>query len=332
MIIFSFRVKWQCSLHCLIILCCFFTFFVPGQGQNPFDIKSRLGTTIADSLTQKADTFSLDEHVSFVEKRQIALINENPFNVSHIPIRKKKKEEPVRVQAKEDTVSISQPLNAFQKKVNGFAKKFLFWFFLIQLLLITSILGINREFIKKINRSISNDNFSKLVSRDYNGGYDALFAIMYLLFILSLTIFIYLATWHFYGIGSFYNFMLLLFSVTGVYLFRHIFLGFMGFVFPFTKTISYYNFMIILFNSFLGLVLIPVNVLMAYSPSYIGGIAVYVGIVLVIVMYLLRFLRGSLHAYTFIRNHIFHFFLYLCTCEIAPIFILVRFLSNSFSN
>jgi len=321
----------QRLIYSLIVISCCFSFFAQGQGLNPFDIKSRIGTVVADSLTNDADTFSLDTHVSFVEKRQIDLINENPFNVSHIPIRRSKKSVDAQIDSKNKSLE-KKPNNEFQKQVKSGGKKFLFWFFLIQLLLITSILGINREFIKKINRSISNDNFAKLVSRDYNSGYDALFAIMYLLFILSLTIFIYLAISQFYGISGFSIFMILLPSVTGVYLFRHIFLGFMGFVFPFTKTISYYNFMIILFNSFLGILLIPVNVLMAYSPTFIANIAVYVGIILVVIMYLLRFLRGSLHAYTYIRNHVFHFFLYLCACEIAPIFILVRFLSNSFSN
>jgi hypothetical protein len=317
-----------------------------GQGDNPFEIKARKGVALSDSLTIQADSFSLDNHVSFVEKKQMEMMDENPFNVSHIPVRRTKVAETkvvetpvadIEVAEKDTNTEIEAKPNkvtapAIIKDTGSGGKKFLFWFFLIQLLLITSILGINREFIKKINRSISNDNFAKLVGRDYNSGYDALFAIMYLLFILSLSIFIYLASLHFFGIKGFSRFVVFLFSVAGVYLFRHMFLGFMGFVFPFTKAVSYYNFMIILFNSYLGLLLIPINVLMAYSPPFFANIALYIGIGFIIIMYLLRFLRGSLHAYTFIRNHIFHFFLYLCTCEIAPLFILVRFLGNSFSN
>ncbi|GLR18039.1 hypothetical protein GCM10007940_26540 [Portibacter lacus] len=302
-----------------------------GQDENPFDIQSRIGTVVEDSLTQTSDSFSLDKHVSFVERRQLEMIEENPFNVSHIPVKKINK----IAEVKSDQID-SPPGKNINKdlltKSNTRNAKFLFWFFLIQLLLLTSVLGINREFIKKINRSISNDNFAKLVSRDYNGGFNALFVIMYVIFIISLSIFIYLAARHYVGISGFSKFLVFLLSVSGIYLFRHIFLGFQGFVFPFSKTTSYYNFMIILFNSYLGLLLIPVNLTLAYSPEGIANISLYIGMGLIIVLYLLRFLRGSLHAYTFISNHLFHFFLYLCTCEIAPIFILVRFLSNSFSN
>lgn len=324
------QVLSYCNLLLFLLACA----SISAQGENPFEIKERIGTVVPDSLSKEADSFSLDEHVSFVEKRQQLLIEENPFNVSHIPITKEKVEKEKVGQVETPTTIDTAPVKekkplAVRPSVG--TTKFIFWFFLLQLLLITSILGINREFIKKINRSISNDNFAKLVSRDFNSGYNALFAIMYALFILSLSIFIFLSIKQLYGVGNFSRYLLIIVSVLGVYLFRHIFLGFMSFVFPFTKTISYYNFMIILFNSYLGLLLIPVNVLIAYAPEWIANIAFYAGLAFILITYLLRLLRGSLHGYTLVSKHTFHFFLYLCTCEVAPIFILVKFLSNSFS-
>ncbi|WP_235298527.1 DUF4271 domain-containing protein [Portibacter marinus] len=308
------------------------------QTENPFDIQNRK-EVVVDSTPTPDSSSAIMEIVqdtvekSFVEQRQQMLIDENPFNVSHIPIKSKdKKRQPIPEsgdsQIEEITEAVSEQIIANTPLQTN---KFLFWFFLLQLLLITSILGINREFIKKINRSISNDNFAKLVSRDYNAGYDALFFILYILFILSLGIYLYLAIRHFYEISGFGKFVLILISVLGIYVFRHFFLGFMSFVFPFRKTISYYNFMIILFNCFLGLLLIPVNVLLAYAPEFFATMALYTGMFFIVISYLLRLLRGSLQAYTLVRKHAFHFFLYLCTCEIAPIFILVKFLSNSFS-
>ena len=283
-----------------------------------------------------------EEELSFLERQQKKLLNSNPFNVSHIPIKKGKKSA-VAERKSEKTLELSEEVSTpdannevdisrtkTSKPIN--ANKFIFWLLLLQLLLITSLLGINREIIRKISRSISNDNFAKLVSRDYNGGYNALFVILYILFFFSLSIFIYLLFRNNYGLNGFSKYLLVLLSVIGVYGFRHIFQGFSGYIFPFGKTSSYYNFMIILFNSFLGLILIPVNVIVAYAPSGLANFVLYLGVAAIVIMYLLRFLRGSLHAYTYVRNYLFHFFLYLCTCEFAPVVILVKFLSKSFIN
>lgn len=331
MIFFKTWVLRHSLISVISFLCCISILNAQGQSSNPFEIKARKGVLIKDSLPALPDTLPPDNPVSFVEKKQIELMRENPFNVSHIPVRKSRTIEKDTIAQSTDTVITDLAPSILLENGTG-GMKFLFLFFLLQLLLITSILGINREFIKKISRSISNDNFAKLVARDYNSGYNALFAIMYLIFIISFSIFVYLASWHFFGLKGFPRFVLFFFSVSGVYMFRHFFLALMGFIFPFAKALSYYNFMIILFNSYLGMLLIPINVLMAYSPAFFGNMAVYIGIAIIVIMYLLRLLRGALHAYTFIRKHLFHFFLYLCTCEIAPIFILVRFLINSFSN
>ncbi len=348
----------------LLISFLFISGSISAQSNNPFDIKSRVGEAtsprlidsasseivlpdssqgseelqIADLVSpdsissgNSADTLQVDvsQQESFVTRRQQLMIEENPFNVSHIPL--SARTSPKTQVVEQETVQQEEATGKEKSPTSEGTSKFLFWFFLIQLLLLTSLLGINREFIKKINRSISNDNFAKLVARDFNSGYDALFAMMYTIFVISLSTFIYLLVKQKFGISGVSRYLIILGSVAGVYIFRHIFLGFMGYVFPFTKTISYYNFMIILFNSYLGLLLIPVNVLMAYAPESIASIALYAGLAFVVVTYLLRLLRGSLYGYTLVRKYVFHFFLYLCTCEIAPIFILVRFLGISFN-
>ncbi len=291
----------------------------------------------------KPTTKSTDEPISYLDQIQKKLMDENPFNITHIPLKKSKKEikpelnkgenssseiiKPEKIEAQpEEKEAISIPETINNLKTN----KFIFWLLLLQLLLVTSILSFNRDFIRKLYRSISNDNFAKLVGRDYNNGYNALFGILYFLFILSFSVFVYQFLKLYYGIHGFGKYFVILLSVASVYSVRHIFQGITSVVFPFGKTSSYYNFMIILFNSFLGLLLIPTNVIIAYAPANIAVSGIYIGCFLIIAFYLMRFLRGSLHAYTYIRNYTFHFFLYLCSCEFAPVFILVKFLSRSF--
>lgn len=299
-------------------------------------------TVIPDTKSIEISTEE-EPQTSFLEAQQQKLMSQNPFNVSHIPLKRSTKSTKIRERVVEkaaqevslsaETQAAPTPISSTRESiVESKINKFIFWLLLLQLLLITSLLGINREIIKKIYRSISNDNFAKLVSRDYNGGYNALFVILYILFFLSLSIFIYLVFRKFYGANGFAKYLLALLSVVGIYSFRHVFQGFTAYVFPFGKTSSYFNFMIILFNSFLGLILIPINIIVAYAPNGLATMGVYLGIGSFVILYLLRFLRGSLHAYTYVRNYLFHFFLYLCTCEFAPLFILAKFLSNTFIN
>ncbi len=289
----------------------------------------------ADPIVQEGGQI---EQVSFIERKQAELMQANPFNVTHIPIKRSKSriiakkaeaEAPSQATLNPESETEVKP-EAVIEKENAGTNRFIFWLLLLQLLLLTSLLGINREIIRKIYRSINNDNFAKLVSRDYNGGYNALFGILYVFFFLSLSIFAYLVLKRIYGINGFGSYMGILLSVIGIYLIRHIFQGISGAVFPFGKASAYYNFSIILFNSFLGVVLFPINVIVAYTSTNLSLIGIYIGLGAVLILYLLRFLRGSLHAYTYIRKYVFHFFLYLCTCEFAPVFILVKFLSKSF--
>lgn len=291
-----------------------------------------------------------EEELSFIERQQKKILSENPFNVSHIPIRRGQKSiknaagsakiksepaEPEKVTAEEKKAEIKTADQNERSQIvvsDDSPKKnnFIFWFILIQLLLLSSLISISRDFLKKVYRSINNDNFSKLISRDYNAGYHGLFGILYIIFILSMSIFVYLCIRHLFGVSGVVKYLMILAGVFGVYLIRHVFMGFLSVVFPFSKAINYYNFMIILFNSFLGLVLIPINLVIAFAPSSISVSGVYIGMGAVAICYILRFLRGSFNAYTYIRNYLFHFFLYLCSCEFAPIIILVKFISKFF--
>lgn len=331
---------------------------------NPAQVQPQIQN--ADSNSDSYSDSDSDSD-SFLEKRQQQLINENPFNVSHIPVKKKLKKSPIQETIKQETPNIntssgvaqsSETLNTKVEETKSTnddvttqiideetvehilpdnikeisTNKFIFWILFLQLLLITSLIGINREFIPKISRSISNDNFAKLIARDYSNGYNALFVILYIIFFLSLSMFIYLGLRYFTGFNGFAKYLIILLAVVGVYFVRHIFQNMTASIFPFGKESTYYDFMIILFNVFLGLVLIPFNVIISYAPAGITQIAVFGGIGIILIFYSLRILRGMLNAYTFARNYLFHFFLYLCTCEIAPVFILVKLFSKSFIN
>lgn len=94
------------------------------------------------------------------------------------------------------------------------------------------------------------------------------------------------------------------------------------------QEISRYNFLVIMFGVVIGLLLIPVNILLTFGPEnlhdwLVPGTGAAIGLI-----YLFRFLRGVLIANKFLLFHKFHFLLYICTVEIAPVLNFVKLFSG----
>jgi hypothetical protein len=74
------------------------------------------------------------------------------------------------------------------------------------------------------------------------------------------------------------------------------------------------------------LALLPINIFIAYSPESLKEIFIYCAFGIIALVYLVRSLRSLSVASPFLMTDQFHFLLYLCAVEIAPIMILVKFL------
>jgi hypothetical protein len=84
---------------------------------------------------------------------------------------------------------------------------------------------------------------------------------------------------------------------------------------------------IILFNLFLGLLLLPILVLVIYTYQ---NIFLFVAGGLALIIMVLRFIRGVAIGLSDSKFSLFHLFLYLCTLEILPIAYAAKFLSKYF--
>jgi hypothetical protein len=112
-----------------------------------------------------------------------------------------------------------------------------------------------------------------------------------------------------------------------VYVFKYLVIKFMGWVFNAREQASTYGFIVFLVNKVIGLALLPLLLLLAFSES--GSlqqvtltIAGFVVILLVIFRYIvsLSIIRNTLSV------HPLHFFIYLCAVEIMPMLILYKVL------
>ncbi len=196
-------------------------------------------------------------------------------------------------------------------------------FSILILLLLAALLTVDRSMITKFYRAIANDNYLRFLFREYRS-MPWLYWFYFLLFSLNLGFFLYLLASH---LNTYYEpTMLLLLGCIGVillvYLTKHVVLHVLSQIFPVEKEAHLYGFVTMLVNNLLGLVLVPVNLLVAFAPLAVAKWALWLGVAAVLLLYFFRQLKGLFISGKFIALYQFHFFLYLCTAEIAPLLIL----------
>jgi len=200
------------------------------------------------------------------------------------------------------------------------------------LLILTILVTFNRGLLNSIYKAIFNDTYLKMIYRLQQSSHALSYLLLYLFYFFNSGLFLFLLL-RFLKISITPSDIKLYFMCVGafvaIYLLKHLTLIVIGSVFPVEKESSYYNFMIVAFNIFLGLILLPLNAAIAFMSENIADLGIYIGIGLFILMYLIRQLRAMLLAGNFISYQKFHFFIYLCTVEIAPILVIARLILNS---
>jgi len=126
--------------------------------------------------------------------------------------------------------------------------------------------------------------------------------------------------------GSIYSALICMAFVAAVMLAKHLLMQVIGWIMPFDKELSLYGYMMAVFNQVIGIVLLPFIIVAAFAPDPFKKIALFGGVGAILLIYLYRSIRGVMIGERFMALHKFHFFLYLCTVEIAPLLILVKVL------
>lgn len=208
-----------------------------------------------------------------------------------------------------------------------YSKNFLFWIFLVSLILMAFVVANARAAIANAYAAISSDSALRQIYKEPIGWGSVAYLALYVLFWLNLAIFIYLLLAH-YGIASQYGklttFMICLGGVGLIYMVRHSVLYIISKVFPIEKEVRTYNFIILTVGILLGLILMPLNIFIAYAPDSLSQLFIYGAYAAILLAYLVRSLRGLTVASPFLIDNKFHFLLYLCTVEFAPLLILIK--------
>jgi hypothetical protein len=121
---------------------------------------------------------------------------------------------------------------------------------------------------------------------------------------------------------------------TALYLFKFLFLWLSGWLFSQREAIGNYSFIVFLTNKVMGVFLIPAILLLAFSPLTVQDFAYNSALIIISILFVYRYLISFSIVRASLKVSAFHFFLYLCTCEVLPMLVLYKltmdFISGTF--
>lgn len=175
---------------------------------------------------------------------------------------------------------------------------------------------------------VANSNYLKIYARDqkFIDGFDAF---LFAAWVISASVFGY------YIFNSnienpVFNlvfYLKLVFAIAAFTLIKILIERLIGSLFEIDKLIDTYLFQKTAYKNFIGLLLIPVNIIFIYSykPSLI---VIYVIIGVIILINLIGFITTFRNFQKLLISNFFYFILYLCALEIGPYIILYHLIKN----
>src|SRR6185369_2601974 len=115
-------------------------------------------------------------------------------------------------------------------------------------------------------------------------------------------------------------------TIAAVYIVKYIILKFTGWVFNMREAANTYAFIVFLVNKLLGMFLLPLLILMAFSrPSWATPLRT-LSYVLIFCFFAYRYIVSFSPVRREVKVSPFHFFMYLCAFEIAPLLLIYKVL------
>lgn len=306
------------------------------QSWNPFDIENRDRSEIEasyqapDSTTTKVSSIdSSDPYAiisdtktetvidpSFSESREVKVNYQDTLDFLGNPF------ELIRVPDERDIwTDPSEPAEV----AAGGEESFIFVVHMILLILLGVLMSLYRSFLPSIYKGILNTNYLKLLQRSANEPVRFKLGVFYTFFFLNAGLFIFQGAEKLGYIEWSHPPLQLFYCILGVFIFfgaKHIILKYLAAFFPPRKEATLFSFMIMVFNCLVGVFLVPINVLLAFGSDELTRFVFFMGVISVVILFIIKQLKAIFIGAGIWMNNVFHFFLYICAVEIAPICIL----------
>ena len=312
----------------------------PSKSISMFPTGSKGSTTIQQEIEETEETQQeaiVIETFEPIDTSIIALNNNNPFRLegskddrTQIAKATKIKFNPNAGSGVKNTKEKPNPLFDTSKVDVNQDSTLKFTFLTILLGLLAFIVTSFRTELTDVYHAFLSQNLMALLHRDKETILRFPYLIIYLLSAISIGTSIFLIS-NLLQIqiveSQTYSILLCIAGVGAFFIFKHFILSVLSALFPFKKEINLYSFTIATFNFIIGIALLPFISLLAFSDSALHNYILNIMLALIVIILIYRIFRSLLIGQKYLINNKFHFFMYLCTVEIAPMIILFKFLS-----
>ena len=152
-------------------------------------------------------------------------------------------------------------------------------------------------------------------------------------FVILGGLYFYLLTSYLHPTSNQSNWYLLGICIAGfatIYLVKFITLKFTGWITGYKQEVDIYTFIVFLINKIIAICLLPIVIVMTFSDQKIKTAFILISFILIGTMLLMRFFRS----YSLLQHRMkvsrFHFFLYIFSVEVLPLFIIYKAATSFF--
>ncbi|MCO6486736.1 MAG: DUF4271 domain-containing protein [Saprospiraceae bacterium] len=283
-------------------------------------------TGVAQMLHAQGNPFELRYLLTLEERQELVFNQRNPFELI------RGEEADAILGFFPETVKPHAALQPYDDLRYVDAPGLLFWIYLALFVLATLLFNLGRTQTGRWWRATVNDQLTLGLQRESTKGYGAAWSLWYVFFFANAGIFLYQAV-NGWTNGQFPGdnpIMLPVFTgaVAAYFLAKHLVLHLTGRIFPLNRPMAHYSFSIRLFNVVMGMGLFPLNIGMSYSGDTLRDVFFYLAVGWICLHLLFRVLRALQIGLPYLASGPVHFFLYLCTVELAPVLVLLKWLQT----
>ncbi|MEJ7912372.1 MAG: DUF4271 domain-containing protein [Chitinophagaceae bacterium] len=225
--------------------------------------------------------------------------------------------------------SIDAPLQLISSRKQWLGKEFFFYILLVLLLFFAVIKNAFSRYFKDLLKLFFRTTIQHRQVKEQLMQAPLPSLLLNILFFFTGALFLNIVLQH-YGLGTSYNFWLLsLYCALGlaaIYLVKFITLKIAGWLFRLQDAIEAYIFIVFATNKIIGIVLLPLVVLLAFTAGDLNEAVLTMSLLLVGGVFVYRFFLSYMSIHRQIKIQLFHFVLYLCAFELIPLLLINKLL------
>jgi len=300
------------------------------QPQPPKPVKRRIvrstaiRTLIADS-TKRADSIKRSDSISHALVDSLAAV-QNGKEPAKPVVKKPIDSFYLKLLDNPFFRSKAKPVYLVINERHRVSKDKIFYLLAGILWLLAFIKLVFRRYFSNIFRLFFQPSFRQKQTREQlqQNNLPSLLLNLFFIFSTSAYISFLLQYYHFASYDFWWIFFYSVASLTIIYLGKYIFLSFAGWVFNVKVATDSYIFAVYLINKILGVILIPFTLIIAFSEPKIIDICITISILLILLLFIYRYLISYGPVRREVKVSPLHFFFYICAFEITPLLLIYK--------